>query len=49
VAQSEVEELDEVVVSWSHVAKGIPEDWKGVVSTVLSSWEIWLELHRLQH
>lgn len=35
VAQSEVEERDEVIVSWSDVAKDIPEDWKGVVSRCL--------------
>ena len=36
VAQSEVEELDEVVVSWSDAAKDIPEDWKCVVSRCLN-------------
>ncbi|KAL9127373.1 MAG: hypothetical protein Q9175_007746 [Cornicularia normoerica] len=35
VTQSEVEERDEVVVSWSDLAKDIPEDWKGVVSRCL--------------
>lgn len=35
VTQSEVEDLDEVVVSWSDMVKDIPEDWKGVVSHCL--------------
>ena len=35
VTQSEVEELDKVVVSWSDIAKDIPEDWKSVVSRCL--------------
>ncbi|KAL8745462.1 MAG: hypothetical protein Q9190_002399 [Brigantiaea leucoxantha] len=35
VTQSEVEELDEVIVSWSAFADDIPEDWKGVVSRCL--------------
>ena len=35
VTQSEVEELDKVVVSWSDMAKDIPEDWKSVVSRCL--------------
>ena len=33
--QSEVEDLSEVVVSWSGVVKDIPEDWKGIVSRCL--------------
>lgn len=35
VTQTEVEDLDEVFVSWSDVAQDIPEDWKGVVSRCL--------------
>lgn len=35
VTQSEVEELDEVVISWSDVAQDIPERWKGIVSRCL--------------
>ncbi len=35
VTQSEVEDLSEVVVSWSDTAKDIPEDWKGIVSRCL--------------
>lgn len=35
VLQSEVEERDEVVVSWSNVAKDIPKEWKDVVSRCL--------------
>ena len=35
VAQNEVENLDEVVVAWSDVAKDIPEDWKAAVSRCL--------------
>ena len=36
VTQREVEELDDkVVVSWSDMAKEIPEDWKSVVSRCL--------------
>ena len=36
VTLSEVEELDKVVVSWSDMAKDIPEDWKSVVSRCLN-------------
>ena len=36
VTQSEVEELDKAVVSWSDIAKDIPEDWKSVVSRYLN-------------
>ena len=35
VAQSEVEDLDEVIVSWSEVAKNVPDDWKTIVSRCL--------------
>ena len=33
VTQSQVE--DQVIVSWSEVAKDIPENWKGVVNRCL--------------
>ena len=35
VPQSEVEDLDEVVVSWSDVTRDIPDDWKAIVSRCL--------------
>ena len=35
VPQSRLEDADEVVVSWSEDAMGIPEDWKAVVSRYL--------------
>ena len=35
VTQSEVEELDEVIILWSDMAKDIPEGWKSVVSRCL--------------
>lgn len=35
VTQSEVEDLSEVVVSWSDMGKDIPEDWKRIVSRCL--------------
>ena len=35
VAQSEVEDLDEVVVYWSEDARDIPDDWKAVVDRCL--------------
>ena len=35
VTQSDVEDIDEVVVFWSDGAKDIPEDWKTVVSRCL--------------
>ena len=35
VTQSEVEDLSTVVVSWSDMAKDIPEDWKGILSRCL--------------
>jgi len=35
VAQSEVEDLDEVVVYWSENARDIPDDWKAVVDRCL--------------
>lgn len=35
VIQSEVEKRDEVGITWSDVAKYIPEDWKSVISCCL--------------
>jgi hypothetical protein len=35
VAQSEVEDLDEVIVFWSEAAQDIPDDWRGVVCRCL--------------
>ena len=35
VTQSEVEDLEEVVISWSDMAKDIPEEWKSVVNRCL--------------
>ncbi len=35
VTQSEVEDLDEVVVYWSEDARDIPDDWKAVVNRCL--------------
>jgi hypothetical protein len=37
VTQSEVEDLDEVVVYWNEEASDIPEDWKTVVDSCLDS------------
>ena len=37
VTQSEVEDLDEVVVYWDEEARAIPEDWKAVVSSSLDT------------
>lgn len=35
VTQSEVEDLSEVVISWSDMVEDVPEDWKGIVSRCL--------------
>lgn len=35
VTRTELEDLNENVVSWSDMAKDIPEGWKGVVSRCL--------------
>lgn len=35
VTQSDVEDLDEVVVSWDEEASDLPEDWKAVVGSCL--------------
>ena len=35
VTQDEVEDLGEVIVSWSDTVKYIPEDWKGIVNRCL--------------
>ena len=31
VAQSEVEDLDEIIMAWSKAANDIPDDWKTIV------------------
>lgn len=37
VAQSEVEDLEEVVVRWSEAAQDITHNWKGIVCRCLDS------------
>lgn len=37
VAQSEVEDLDEVIMSWSEAANDIPDDWKAIVRRCVDS------------
>lgn len=37
VTQDEIEDLDEVVVSWSEGTKDIPDDWRIVVNRCLNS------------
>lgn len=37
VAQSEVEDLNEFVMSWSKAANDIPDDWKAIVRRCVDS------------
>ncbi|KAI4114213.1 MAG: hypothetical protein LQ345_004977 [Seirophora villosa] len=37
MTEQEIEECDEIVVSWSEYTDGIPEDWKDVVNRCLAS------------
>lgn len=49
VPQSELEDVDGLIVSWSEDAKDIPEDWKAVVSRCLRAHSNAMAISVLPH